>query len=68
MAMNRLQRKSFQFEDRQMEGYAAAYRAYLAQRNLPGPQPTFADFVEIRRLQEEPEDSFLYEQSSFADF
>jgi hypothetical protein len=36
-----------------MEGYAMAYRAYLARRNLPGPEPTFADFVEIRKLQEE---------------
>ena len=53
MAMNRLLRRSFQFEDRQMEGYVAAYHAYLAQRNLPGPEPTFADFIEIRRLQEE---------------
>jgi len=57
MAVNRLQRRNFQFEDRQMEGYAAAYRAYLAQRTLPGPEPTFADFIEIRRLQEEPETS-----------
>lgn len=28
------------------------YRAYLARRDLPGPEPTFADFVEIRKLQE----------------
>jgi hypothetical protein len=38
-----------------MEGYAMAYRAYLARRDLPGPEPTFADFVEIRKLQEESE-------------
>jgi len=59
MAVNRLQRKSFQFEDRQMEGYAALYRAYMAQRTLPGPGPTFGDFVEIRRLQEEMERSLF---------
>jgi hypothetical protein len=57
MAMNRLRARSFQFEDRQMEGYAASYRAYLAQRTLPGPGPMFADFVEILRLQREEEDS-----------
>jgi len=28
-----------------------SYRAYLARRNLPGPDPTFADFVEIRKMQ-----------------
>ena len=38
-----------------MEGYAMAYRAYLARRDLPGPEPTFADFVEIRKLQKEIE-------------
>jgi hypothetical protein len=32
-----------------------AYRAYLARRDLSGPEPTFADFVEIRKLQEEIE-------------
>jgi len=60
MALNRLQRRSFRFEDRHMEGYAAAYRAYLAQRSLPGPGPMFADFVEILRLQQELESSSLY--------
>jgi hypothetical protein len=35
-----------------MEGYAIAYHAYLARRDLPGPEPTFADFVEIRKLQQ----------------
>jgi hypothetical protein len=39
-----------------MEGYAVAYRAYLARRDLPGPEPTFADFVEIRKLQEKIEE------------
>jgi hypothetical protein len=38
-----------------MEGYAMAYHAYLARRDLPGPEPTFADFVEIRKLQMESE-------------
>jgi len=59
MAVNRLQRRSFQFEDRQMEGYAASYHAYMAQRTLPGPGPTFADFVEIHRLRDEMESSFF---------
>ena len=59
MAVNRLQRKGFQLEDRQLEGYAALYRAYLAQRTMPGPGATFADFVEIRRLQEEVENSLF---------
>jgi hypothetical protein len=62
MAADRLLRRSFRFEDRQMEGYAAAYRAYLAQRTLPGPEPTFADFVEIRRLEKEPEFSHFHFQ------
>ena len=57
MALNRLQRSSFRFEDRQMEGYAVTYRAYLAQRSLPGPGPMFADFVEILRLQQGLESS-----------
>jgi hypothetical protein len=35
-----------------MEGYAMTYHAYLARRELPGPEPTFADYVEIRKLQE----------------
>jgi hypothetical protein len=52
MAVIRLQQKNYQFEDRAMEGYAIAYHAYLARRDLPGPEPTFADFVEIRKLQE----------------
>ena len=34
-----------------MEGYAMSYRAYLARRDLPGPDPTFADFVAIRKMQ-----------------
>jgi hypothetical protein len=52
MPIARLKQKSHQLEDRVMEGYAVAYRAYLARRDLPGPEPTFADFVEIRKLQE----------------
>ena len=52
MPVVRLQQKTYQLEDRVMEGYAMAYRAYLARRDLPGPEPTFADFVEIRKLQE----------------
>ena len=52
MSVIRLQQKSYQLEDRVMEGYAVAYRAYLARRDLPGPEPTFADYVEIRKLQE----------------
>ena len=55
MSVIRLQQKSYQLEDRVMEGYAVAYRAYLARRDLPGPEPTFADFVEIRNLQEKIE-------------
>jgi hypothetical protein len=55
MSVIRVQQKNYQFEDRAMEGYAVAYRAYLARRDLPGPEPTFADFVEIRKLQEEIE-------------
>jgi hypothetical protein len=56
MSVIRVQQKSYQFEDRVMEGYAVAYRAYLARRDLPGPVPTFADFVEIRKLQEKIEE------------
>jgi hypothetical protein len=52
MPVVRLRKKSYQLEDRVMEGYAMTYRAYLARRDLPGPEPTFADFVEIRKLQE----------------
>ena len=59
MPVVRLQQKSYQLEDRVMEGYAAAYRAYLARRDLPGPEPTFADFVEIRKLQEKIEGQSL---------
>ena len=55
MSVIRLQQKSYQLEDRVMEDYAVAYRAYLARRDLPGPEPTFADFVEIRKLQEKIE-------------
>jgi hypothetical protein len=51
MSAIRLQQENYQFEDRAMEGYAIAYHAYLARRDLPGPEPTFADFVEIRKLQ-----------------
>jgi hypothetical protein len=36
MPFARLQQKSYQLEDRVMEGYAMAYRAYLARRDLPG--------------------------------
>ncbi len=52
MPVARLQQKGYQLEDHAMDGYAMAYRAYLARRDLPGPEPTFADFVEIRKLQE----------------
>jgi hypothetical protein len=52
MSAIRLQQKNYQLEGRVMEGYAVTYRAYLARRDLPGPEPTFADFVEIRKLQE----------------
>jgi len=40
MPVVRLQQKNYQLEDRIMEGYAMAYHAYLARRDLPGPQPT----------------------------
>jgi hypothetical protein len=56
MSAIRLQQKNYQLEDRVMEGYAVAYRAYLARRDLSGPEPTFADFVEIRKLQEKIEE------------
>jgi hypothetical protein len=55
MSIIRVQQKSYQLEDRVMEGYAVAYHAYLARRDLPGPEPTYADFVEIRKLQEKIE-------------
>jgi hypothetical protein len=55
MSVVRLRQKSYQLEDRVMQGYAMAYHAYLARRDLPGPEPTFADFVEIRKLQKESE-------------
>lgn len=57
-------RPAYQLEDRALEGYAAAYRAYLKRRNIPGPEPTFADFVEIRRLQEYLEAEFISEGES----
>jgi hypothetical protein len=56
MSVIRVQQKSYQLEDRVMEGYAVAYRVYRARRDLPGPEPTFADFVEIRKLQEKTEE------------
>ena len=62
MSVVRLRQKSYQLEDRVMEGYAMTYHAYLARRDLPGPEPTFADFVEIRKLQMESE------RPSFANF
>jgi hypothetical protein len=57
MATVKLQRKGCRLEDREMEGYAMSYRAYLARRDLPGPEPTFADFVEIRKMQARIEES-----------
>jgi hypothetical protein len=63
MSVVRLRQKSYQLEDRVMEGYAMAYHAYLARRDLPGPEPTFADFVEIRKLQKESE-GLLFENFS----
>jgi hypothetical protein len=48
----KLPRKWFRLEDHEMDGYAMLYRAYLARRDLPGPEPTFADFVTIRKMQE----------------
>ena len=45
-------RKGYRLEDHEMDGYAMLYRAYLARRDLPGPEPTFADFVTIRKMQE----------------
>ena len=60
MPVVRLQQKSYQLEDRVMEGYAMAYRAYLARRDLPGPEPTFADFVEIRKLQRRLNTTSIY--------
>jgi hypothetical protein len=59
MSVIEVQQKSYQLEDRVMEGYAVAYRAYLARRDLPGPEPTFADFVEIRKLQEKIEEQLF---------
>jgi hypothetical protein len=63
MSVVRLQQKSYQLEDRVMEGHAMAYHAYLARRDLPGPEPTFADFVAIRKLQKES-DGLLLENFS----
>jgi hypothetical protein len=51
----RRRRKGCQVEDQEMEGYAAAYRAYLARRDLPGSRPTFGDFVEICRVRQRSE-------------
>ena len=51
MANVKLQRKGYRLEDREMDGSAMLYRAYLARRDLPGPEPTFADFVEIHKMQ-----------------
>jgi len=45
-------RKGYRLEDHEMDGYAMLYRTYLARRDLPGPEPTFADFVTIRKMQE----------------
>ena len=64
MSVIRVQQKNYQLEDRVMEGYALAYRAYLARRDLPGWQPTFADFVEIRKLQEKIEEQSSEKSSS----
>ena len=52
MGIVKLPRKGCRLEDREMDGYAMLYRAYLARRDLPGPEPTFADFVTIRKMQE----------------
>jgi len=52
IGIGKFPRKGCRLEDREMDGYAMLYRAYLARRDLPGPEPTFADFVEIRKLQE----------------
>jgi hypothetical protein len=51
IATVKFRRKGYRLEDREMEGYAMSYRAYLARRDLPGPEPTFADFVEIHKMQ-----------------
>jgi hypothetical protein len=48
----KLPRKGCRLEDREMDGYAMLYRAYLARRDLPGPEPTFADFVTIHKMRE----------------
>ncbi len=55
MSVVTARRKHYQVEDRIMEAHAVSYRAYLARRDLPGPGPTFADFVEIRKLRYEME-------------
>ena len=55
IGIGKFPRKGCRLEDREMDGYAMLYRAYLARRDLPGPEPTFADFVEIRKLQMESE-------------
>jgi hypothetical protein len=63
----RRRRQGCQIEDHEMEGYAAAYRAYIARRDLPGPWPTFCDFVEICRVRQRNE-SLIFEgpQDAFA--
>ncbi len=52
IGIHKFARKGCRLEDREMDGYAMLYRAYLARRDLPGPEPTFADFVTIRKMQE----------------
>jgi hypothetical protein len=52
IGIGKFPRKGCRLEDREMDGYAMLYRAYLARRDLPGPEPTFADFVTIRKMQE----------------
>ena len=49
IGIGKFPRKGCRLEDREMDGYAMLYRAYLARRDLPGPEPTFADFVTIRQ-------------------
>ncbi|MFZ1119217.1 MAG: hypothetical protein WB580_17560 [Candidatus Binataceae bacterium] len=52
IGIGKFPRKGCRLEDREMDGYAMLYRAYLARRDLPGPEPTFADFATIRKMQE----------------
>jgi hypothetical protein len=56
MPVIKLRQRGYQLEDHAMDGYAMSYRAYLARRDLPGPAPIFADFVEIRMLQDRIEE------------